>query len=201
MPADRDPDDRSRPLVWREPGPRGWGRTTGGAMLWALAGAVLLWFGSSALLEILRQEFDVAVPRPLRSWGPPTVFLLTLVVLSYALVRRTQRLAAAGSTRPAAEPNPSNRSDDAAGAADVEPDPAAPAVPSRRSTAATVGSSLGIGALGALIGGGLSLAGGILVILLAQTVAPEYGYLAFFLPVPAVIGALIGAVVALGRRR
>lgn len=216
--SDREPRDHGRPIVWREPGPRGWGRTTGGAMLWSLAGAVLLWFGTTVLLAILREEFDVTIPRAVRSWAPIAVFALALVVLAFVLVRRSQRLALADAARSAVAasadqtaPNdpttpdhptaPDHLTASNDSTATTTTNAIRPAGPSYRSTAATVGSSLGIAALGALIGGGATLALGFGVLLVWAVFTPEIMWFALGLPVLGLVGALVGAAVAVGRRR
>lgn len=175
------------------PAPRRRIRTTGQAMLWALAGAVAVWWGSTIVLAILRQELDLEVPRALRSWLPLVLAVVVLVVVALVLVRRLQRTSVppppAG---PQATPGPGSE----------PPAPGPGAVPSHGSTVGTVGSSLAVGLLGAVIGAAVVGGAGVLLVLLLMAVTvPEAGWLFLLVPVAAIIGAVVGAAVAMGRRR
>lgn len=185
------------PLVWREPGPRGWGRTTGGAMVWSLAAAVAAWWGTTILLAILREELDLDVPRGLRSWLPLVMFVVVLVGLALVLVRRKQRLAGTAQQPPPLSPDGAPVPPGSTGAG-----PPSKPVPSYGSTVAQVGSSLGVGLLGAVIGavaaGGVSV---LLVFLLMAVVAPEAGWFFLLVPLAAIIGGVVGMAIAMGRRR
>lgn len=170
---------------------RRWVRTTGDAMLWALAGALGAWWGSTIVLSILRQELDLDVPRGLRSWLPLVMAVVVLVGIALLLVRRLQRSAVAAPPAPGGVPVPP-----------WSGSPGPGPVPSYGSTVGQVGSSLAVGLVGALIGavvvGGASI---LLVLLLMAVTVPEAGWLFLLVPVAAIIGGVVGAAIAMGRRR